>query len=187
MLKVNTCIRISSGYIFLYGRLCSQAVCKTLPSEAVLFFFSFILSSIHRNLAKQDSRANSYVAYGLKCWAVWGFVWAQGGEQRCFCSHTRSPSPPISLGFQEMNIWLWKIQLFVLGCVSCNEERSSTKHRQVTHTYVSSTGRIPPKKAEGVGYFIQEDSTRIWILNTVIIFFEVIAVCFQNVLQRGLY
>jgi len=86
-----------------------------------------------------------------------------------------------------MNIWLRQIQLFVLGCVSCNEERSSTKHRQVTHTYVSSTGRIPSKKAEGLGYCIWEDSTWIWVLNTLIIFLEVIAICFQNMLQKGLY
>lgn len=37
-LKVNKYIRISSEYIFLHGRLCNQAVCKTLPAEAVLFF-----------------------------------------------------------------------------------------------------------------------------------------------------
>lgn len=166
---------------------CAARPCVRLCLLRLWGFFSFILSSIHRNLAKWGSGANSYAAYGLKCWAVCSFVWTWGGEQRCFGSHTRSPSPPISLSFQEMNIWLQKIQLFILGCVSCNEEMSSTKHRQVTHTYVSSTGRIPSKKAEGVGYFIWEDSTRIWVLNTVIIFLQVIAVCFEIVLQNGLY
>lgn len=110
-LKVNKYIRIPSVYIFLYSRLCNQAVCKTLPAEVVpFFFFGLILSSIHRNLAKHFS-TNSCAAYGLKCWAVWGFLGAWGEEQRCFGSHTQSPSPCISLNFQEMSIWLWKIYL----------------------------------------------------------------------------
>lgn len=69
-------------------QIVQQAVCKTLLAEAVRFFFCLISSSIHRNFAKQDSGANTYAAYGLKCWAVWGFIWAQGEEQHCFGSHT---------------------------------------------------------------------------------------------------
>lgn len=70
MLKVNRCIRISSVYIFLFSRLFSHAVCKILSAEAVGFNFSFILSSIHRNLAKQNTCVNSYAVYGLKCWSL---------------------------------------------------------------------------------------------------------------------
>lgn len=92
--------------MFLYGRLFNQAVCKTLPAEVVLFS-GFILSSIHRNLAKHNFSANSYAAYGLRCWAVWRFLGAWGEEQQCFGSHTQSPR----LSFQEMSMWLWNIHL----------------------------------------------------------------------------
>lgn len=109
-LKVDKYLRISSGCMFLYGRLCNQVVCKILPAEVVLFS-SFIFGSIRRNLFKHDFGANSYAEYSLKCWVVWGFLGAWGEQQPCFGSHTQSPSPRISLSFQEMSIWLWKIHL----------------------------------------------------------------------------
>lgn len=127
---------------------CATRLCVKLCLLRLCFFLGFILSSIHRNLAKQDFGANSYSAYGLKCWAVWGFLGAWGEEQQCFGSHTQSPSPPISLSFQEMSIWLWKIHLWGLDCVSCNEERSSTKHRQVTHMCLAQEGNLQRKLKE---------------------------------------
>lgn len=127
---------------------CAARPCVRLCLLRLWVFFSFILSSIHRNVAKWGSGANSYAAYGLKCWAVCSFVWTWGGEQRCFGSHTCSPSPPISLSFQEMNIRLQKIQLFILGCVSCNEEMSSTKHRQVTRMCLAQEGYLQRKLKE---------------------------------------
>lgn len=112
------------------------------------FFSGFIFGSIHRNLVKHEFGANSYAAYSLKCWAVWGFLGAWGEEQQCFGSHTQSPSPRISLSFQEMSIWLLKIHLWILGCVSCNEERSSTKCRQVTHMCLAQEGYLQRKLKE---------------------------------------
>lgn len=49
---------------------CATRLCVKLCLLRLCFFSDFILSSIHRNLAKHDYGANSYAAYGLKCWAV---------------------------------------------------------------------------------------------------------------------
>lgn len=53
---------------------CATRLCAKLCLLRLCFYSGFILSSIHRNLAKHNFGANSYAAYGLKCWAVWGFL-----------------------------------------------------------------------------------------------------------------
>lgn len=162
---------------------CATRLCVKLCLLRLCFFSGFIFGSIHRNLVKHEFGANSYAAYSLKCWAVWGFLGAWGEEQQCFGSHTIPKSSHFT-EFSGNEHMAFENPPLNLGL--CQLQWGEEQHKmQASHTYVSSTGRVPSKKAEGVGYFIGEDSTWIWVLNTVIIFLGTI--CFQNMLQKGLY
>lgn len=87
VLKVGICIRISPGYMALYGRLSSQVACKTLPAEAVLF--CFISSSIHRNLCQTSLRCQLICCVWPQVLRCQGFCLGTGRRKTLFCFRHR--------------------------------------------------------------------------------------------------